>query len=633
MFYNILFSVFWGISLLIIAGAACLAFSMHRAELRRAEFGSRHILTPFQAFVLFFAISAFFAQFPCAYADAGVSSFWEGVQAFFLGVLRALQMFTLNGDFAAVSDPLSAAVGAGMNGGLSTAYSLYMVVIYLAAPLFTAGFVLSLFREAATHIKYALRFGRDTYMFSSLNERSLALAKDIYLNAGDRRPTVVFADVSEKTCADELIVSAKRLGALCFKKEIVDLGIKNTGGGSGPRTRIYFIGDDEDENISQALLLIGRHKDSGRLEFYVYSVDAESEALLNSIDNGKAKVRRVDENKNLAYKEMLAHPIFERFSLRDGVKHVCIAIVGLGGYGWELLKLICCIGQMPGYSVEVHVFDKEKASEKVRFLAPEFYACSDSTEEGEARYSIRYHDEKNIAQTDFLDELTSIRGLNAVYLTLGDDERNIETALRVRVALGRKLKREEVPPIYAVVYSEAKTAAVTKSSEEDGIPGLKNMRNENYGITFIGSLRDCYSLEAVEQTRLERVAEELHMGWAVKDAEHVRREARSLGEEERKAKEAEVETKLERNRKKFHKYEYFRRCSMGQAIYRELRGQYVNCGEVGIEQLRIAEHNRWETFLRAEGYVRGPRDDLSKQHNLLIPFEELPDSEKEKDDI
>ena len=87
--------------------------------------------------------------------------------------------------------------------------------------------------------------------------------------------------------------------------------------------KLYFIGENEDENIQQALTLINHHAgsktDTNKLEFYVFSNTVESEALLTSLysqdGNGMKripnamKIRRVNENRHLALQEMLEHPI------------------------------------------------------------------------------------------------------------------------------------------------------------------------------------------------------------------------------------------------------------------------------------------------------------------------------------
>lgn len=51
-----------------------------------------------------------------------------------------------------------------------------------------------------------------------------------------------------------------------------------------------------------------------------------------------------------------------------------------------------------------------------------------------------------------------------------------------------------------------------------------------------------------------------------------------------------------------------------------------------IEKLAEAVHIQWADGRRADGWTLGPvRDDVKKETPCLIPYAELPDSEKEVD--
>ena len=53
-----------------------------------------------------------------------------------------------------------------------------------------------------------------------------------------------------------------------------------------------------------------------------------------------------------------------------------------------------------------------------------------------------------------------------------------------------------------------------------------------------------------------------------------------------------------------------------------------------IEQLAANTHDLWAEQRLAEGWSYGPhRDDRKKRHPCLVPYEELPDSEKSYDRI
>jgi hypothetical protein len=45
-------------------------------------------------------------------------------------------------------------------------------------------------------------------------------------------------------------------------------------------------------------------------------------------------------------------------------------------------------------------------------------------------------------------------------------------------------------------------------------------------------------------------------------------------------------------------------------------------------------HENWCEFKRTHGWVKGPvKDEAKKEHPLLVPYDELPDSQKVKDEL
>lgn len=611
---NVICSVALGLSIFIIVGAVVIGILLTCAELKSKNLeGKQRILTPFQLFILCFFFAAVVILFPIYYVDyfAAESGFLKLIKAFLLAVQNVLRLITLNGEFDNIRDFL--ADTSRINSVLGEIYSIYSVIIFIAAPLLTAGFVLSFFRNASSMISYGLRPCRKLYVMSELNENSLTLATDILGNK-ERGRLVVFTNVFEKVEGDnpECVAQARHIGAICVKNDVSVLGLKYA---RKCERKIFLIGKNEDENIRQALKLIDRHRgtkyDDERLEFYVFSETAESEALIDSVDNGNMKVRRVNLSRNLALFEMQRHSIFENAVMNGTGKHICIAIIGAGRYGTELIKTICCLGQMPNYTVEIHVFDSSIYNkERFKAMMPEFMDINGKKIDGDAEYYITFHDAVDVRNLDFIEAFSAVTGYTGVYVALGEDELNIETAMRIRTALKRNDSDSGVP-IYAVVFDPAKAEIVTKG-------GLKNMEGEEYGITFIGSLQESYSIKNIEQCELEEKAVVLHSQWA-------------KTEEEKQAAS-----------KKFEQYEYYRRSSMMQAVYRDLRAEFgyaresedTSEGRANNDLLRLYEHRRWNTYMRSEGYVRGEeKDHIAKTHKLLVPFDDLPEEEKKKDDF
>ncbi len=51
-----------------------------------------------------------------------------------------------------------------------------------------------------------------------------------------------------------------------------------------------------------------------------------------------------------------------------------------------------------------------------------------------------------------------------------------------------------------------------------------------------------------------------------------------------------------------------------------------------VEQLAVCEHERWRRDLEAAGWVRGSRrDPAQRSHPMLVDWDELPESERDKD--
>ena len=566
-----------------------------------------YVLTPFQIFLLGFFLSAFVLFIPIYFYDyfATDSGFVRGIKTILLSIHNTIRLFILDGDFEIIKNAVDANT---VGDNLANVFTTYSAIIFVMAPVVTAGVVLSFFKNVSASVKYFCAPKADIYVMSELNDRSIALAQDILTNPTVLgKKLVIFTDVFEKEEEEksELIEQARRLGAICFKKNITDINLKPNV--KGITRKFYFVGDDEDANLRQSLVMIARCRENevfntSNTQFFVLSNSVESETLLNSADKGNMRVRRMSLARNLAIDTLQNRSIFEKAVVKGEEKLINIVIVGLGGYGQEFFKTISWCGQMKGYKLNIHLFDMiEDIESQIRGFAPEVVEYNHKKIEGEPFYDIYYHNAMDVKSQEFLEELSLIDNITTVYVTLGDDELNIETAMRIRMILARKGNNDA--DIMAIVYSSIKNETIKQN-------GIKDVSGNDYAIDFIGSMEERYTLNFIEQNELEQEGLRIHLSW-------------SNTVEEKKANELLYE-----------KYEYNRRSSMAQALhgqYREKLG-LKDSANVTEREDRVMEHNRWNAYMRAEGYVYGSKKNhVARTHTDLVPFDSLTKSKQELD--
>lgn len=523
------------------------------------------------------------------------------IRIFMLSLFNAIQLFAAGCDFSIISDNLASCPI-----WLISGYKTWVAILFVLAPLFTFGFVLSLFKNVFAYLRYIHSFFRDVYVFSELNEKSFALANDI--KNKNRKATIVFTDIfdEDEEKMYELIERTKEIGAINFKKDILVIDFNKH---SKDKSISFFaIGENETENLNQSLKLIETYRGRENTHLYVFSTKIESELLLATIDKGSIKVRRINEVQSLVNRIL-----YERGTLlfdsakeiEDGYKNISAIVVGMGCHGTEFVKALTWYGQMDEYRIKINAFDKDPlAEEKFTALAPELMHkdYNGVYVEGEAQYKLKIHSDVDVFTKKFADKISNINDATFVIVALGDDDVNINTAINIRMYFERKGIH---PVIQAIVYN---------SQQRRALEGIENYRGQKYDIEFIGDTESSYTEDVIINSELEDNALERHLKW---------------GEEE-----------------EFWKYEYNYRSSTASAIHMKAR---IYCGIMGAskkeEELTIEErdriesleHRRWNAYMRAEGYVysgsknKESRNDLAKMHHDLIDYASLDEETKRTD--
>ena len=605
----------------LVIGSVVLPASVIAAiALSKSKRKVGRVLSPLRVLILGVVVSAV-ALFIPIYWDIFKNENCGAFETFLISVHNMIRLFIVDGEFSFVTENISA-----VPDYIFRCYTFIFSILFVLAPVLTFGFVLSLFRNISAYIGYVWRYNSEKFIFSQLNEKSLTLAEDLMSDKSKKR-CVVFTDV--KDTADkrnsDLCERAKELGALCFTNDILSV---NFSAHNRQKARNFFtIGEDQESNVSNTLKIIQKFKHEKNTNLYFFSTTSESEHLLaNAFENtddctGKKsdgekkpveiRLRRINEVKSLINRTLYDDGyknIFESaLPAVDGIRKINAVIVGMGQHGTEMTKALSWFCQMDGYHVEINTFDMdEKADEKFTSICPELMDEKLNGRfdiDGESKCKITVHPGINVETSAFDKMIDEIPEPTYVFVCLGNDEKNINTAVKIRTLL---LRRKCKPIVQAVVYS---------SEKKKVLEGLKNYRGQCYEIDFAGDIKSSYSEKVILDLDVEAKALERHMKWGDERA--------------------------------FWQYSYNYNSSIASAIHTVLKEKCKIPGvgksakertEEELWAIRKLEHCRWNAYMRSEGYVYGGtvekegRNDLAKMHNCLVPFDKLPLAEQIKDD-
>lgn len=582
----------WGISFGILVSAILFSVVLSKTRKKRDR-----VFNTFNICAFGVASSAVFMFVPI-YSEIFERGWDEDIKIVLLSIHNMIRLFIIDGEFNIVLEHADE-----LNGWLEVAYPLLAAVLFVFAPILTFGVVLSFFKNFLSYITYWTHYFREVYVFSELNEKSMALAKS--LKEKDKKRIVIFTDVIEKDeeVFFELKERAKEIGAVTFKRDIAAIDFQFH---SNKKKVVFFaIGEQEAENLRQSLILIGNYKTRKNTFLYVFATDIESELLLSDIDKGELIVHRVNEVTSLISRLLYDEgiKIFRNAAEYDEKeKLISAVVVGMGKHGTEMAKALPWFCQMDGYHLEMSLFDEDPLTEsKFSFLCPELMDekhNGDFLTPGEAHYKISIHSGLEVEQKEFWEKLRAIGKVTYVFVALENDEKNIRAAVYLRSWFE---KMEMHPVIDAIVGDTDKKKA---------LKGVKNRSGQEYDINFIGDIESSFSEKVILEQDVEAKALERHLKWG--------------------------------NEEDFWKYEYNYRSSIASAIHRKMK---IACGIPGADvepkmreesarwALRDLEHRRWNAYMRTEGYTLAEkRNNMAKTHTCLIPFEQLSREEKIKDD-
>lgn len=630
MIWTICFTI--SIAILLISIIVCVFKTFHIPEKSRR-------IRPFYHLAGGVFLSAVFLMLPFyvrQYTDTPSYVFRSVVSA----IHHTIQLFTVDADrgilegYAALSQEATPK-GQESISLLFNAYTWMLSIEFILAPVLTFGFIISFFKNFMSNVHYCARFFCEKYIFSELNENSLALAKSI--KRKKPRATIVFTDVFEKgeEASYELIDQAQRIHSICFKKDLLQVHF----GFHFPRKKMHFflIGEDETENLSQAISIIDRY-DKPFVMLFLFSSRIESEYILNAkvkrisdtqsnaSNHAGIQVRRINAVQSLIYQSLYeqvkdttgksqTENIFSKACELNpknerGAVPISALILGMGQHGTEMVKALCWFCQMDGYELSIHAYDKDpQAKDKFILQCPDLMKQKpDQIPDADESYvNIKIHSGIDVQTQHFASMLKEVKDVTYVLICLGDDALNIQTALMLRTLFERMPEHQgdKQPIIQAIVYSSELLGTLDNMTDRSG-----NL----YDIDFIGDVDHLFDEKVIINSELLDEALQVHKAWA---------ESGTLDNPK----------KYEEKMQYFLKYEYHQRSSVTSAIHKLAR-EYCHVQTDNEEQRAAVEHRRWSAYMRGEGYVAGegtaPRATLAKTHHDLKSYPKLDEKEKRK---
>lgn len=358
----------------------------------------------------FFA-TIFVALAPCHVTQSGSYSF--GVNLFDTICVMITQ--------SSLSDSLASLTQ--YNSSIREAYRIYLICLYILGPISVASATLS-FVKGFGRVVYAVKsLVFESYIFSSANERSLAVCKSI--RTRHPKAVVLFALGDDDVDVDERVLAQiDEFGGIVVRRGVKD--VKHT----LRRKRHYCLLDtDVSSNIELGLALNNKYKDNKKalenVELTVYSSDEMSQIVFyNTVHNVTIHLFREEE--------IIANDLLFNYPLYGGVEDgkLNVLIVGGGKIGYEILKKVIWSGYLGNkVNTQITVVDLKATDVESRLKKD----CPALTEI--KNLNLHFSD-ADVNGCDFAATLDSMDKPTYIVVALGDEKVNADTCIYLRRHFG-----------------------------------------------------------------------------------------------------------------------------------------------------------------------------------------------------
>ena len=506
-------------------------------------------------------------------------------------VLSALQLSTLDADYNFwVTESEKA----------SHFYSAFCILVFYLMPFVVGGFILSFFEAFLTKCNYKiLRRHREVFYFSTLNEKTLHLAKTIVINK--KKALIVFCNINESNTM--LLEEVKENRFLFLEASEIELLYASKFGSN------YFeFSTDENKNLSITISIVSKalnYKVSKQQCIKVFTLTSlvESVEILNQINKGMINVILVNPAMRIAYDLLYTNPLTSVLSENDN-KINCL-ILGTNKISEEIIKTIIWCGQLgEKYTLSLLIFDLN---------ATHFESClqRDCPEILQDNYDIKFIDCD--IHSSQLSLALAKHALNSNYIVVStdNDENNYAVASYLRTFFLRHDKELKNKPNISIL--------INNINKENNL----KLINQSAGFDFLyfGETHSVFDYKALVDSDLEKIAINVSNSYQSKykkDFHPSKEELERLyysNEKDRRSNRANALHYIYRLFLMGYKMKSFDSSSQNELQKSEkyIRELEVRKNDSDFkENFSIIEHNRWVAFNRTEGYSGADLETIKK---------------------
>lgn len=530
-------------------------------------------------------------------------------------LFNSIKLFVVDSDIATSTHFLNEVFASWDNKTLVEIFKTYSIALYVISPLFTYGILLNMLYNVISNCKlwFWTKGKIKLYIFSELNEKMISLAESIAHKEKESfkksKFKIIFCSVENKydSSIKQLISKIDCDGFHVVKNTIEEINFSKN-----KNVKFFLSGDNEYEKLELATSLLEKYTDKENFRVYLFSNTTQSCILQHSLlpkddkkDNDnklnqtkpKIKFGIVNEVVSVVNNELYynGHKIFKKAQQNDS-KVINIVLVGAGEYGTQMFKTLLWYCQVIGYTINFTLIDEKStilSEYQVQFPEVDFVSGDSSTKpDKEPNYNVKIYSGIDVKTKEFFDIVSNVNP-TYVFVSLGDDELNLNTAIKLR----EQAERDKINPIIKLSMRSSRVA--------NKVFGATDHKKNKYNVEPIGDINSAYSYDCIIHEDIEEKAKYQHVVKSKADTE-------------------------------FWSSAYNYQSSFARTMHMKL---LVDLGILkpgqstkGNVELNVLEHERWNAYTRSIGYqYSATRNDLAKVHNYLVPFEELPEDIKEYD--